>query len=118
MMWRAISASPCVEGIGVAHLNDPGKLNLYNDHSFLLSGYGDLYSFGGSQKGFSPNVSRSVGSRYGVELDIRAGTLRYWLDGVDLGVVKHASLKTGEWYVTVTFGSGASGASFELQHAP
>jgi len=65
MMWRAISTSPCLEGIRVAQLNDPGKLNLYNDHSFLLSGYGDLYSFGGSQKKFSPNVSRSTGSRYG-----------------------------------------------------
>ena len=47
MTWRAISVSPYLGGIGVSRLNDPNKLNLYNDHTFLLSGYGDLYSFGG-----------------------------------------------------------------------
>ena len=48
---------------------------------------------------------------------MKEGTLQYWLDGVDLGVVKHESLKSGEWYVTVTFGGGATGATFELLHA-
>ena len=42
------------------------------------------------------------------------GTLQYWLDEKDLGIVSHDSLKTGEWFLTVTFGSGAQGASFQL----
>merc|ERR1712137_32108 len=72
-----------VGGIGFSHMNNPGKLNLYNDNSFLLSGYGDLYHFGRSVK-LSPNISRSTGTRYGVLLDMDAGTLQYWVDDVEL----------------------------------
>ena len=106
--------SGLVGGIGLSHLNDKTQLNLYNDHSFLLSGYGDLYNVGGSLKGYAPNISRSNGSHYGCLIDMDEGTLQYWLDGVELSCVKHDSLRSGEWYITVTFGSGSSGAAFEL----
>jgi hypothetical protein len=49
-------------------------------------------------------------------MDMANGTLQYWVDVVELPLVKHEVLKGGEWFLTVTFESGASGASFELQH--
>ena len=111
--------SGLVGGIGFAHLNDRSVANLYNQNSFLLSGYGDLYCFGSSIKGVSPNIARSTGSRVGVLLDMDVGTLTYWVDGQRLAhVVQHACLTTGEWYITVTFGSGAAGAQFVLESPP
>jgi hypothetical protein len=107
--------SGLVGGIGVSTLNDPSKQNLYNDNSFLLSGYGDLYHFGKSQKGFSPNISRSSGATYRCLLDMDEGSLHYWLDGQDLGAIQHESLKQGTWFITCTFGSGAQGAKFEIK---
>jgi len=70
------------------------------------------------RKSFSPNISRSTGTHYGVLLDMDAGTLQYWMDGVDLGAVAHPTLSTGTWYVTCTFGSGAAGANYQLRHPP
>ena len=84
-----------VGGIGFSHLTEPSKVNIYNDASFLLSGYGDLYSYGGSRK-FSENISRSTRTRYELLLDMENGTLQYWMDGKDLGVVEHEALKSGE----------------------
>ena len=46
-------------------------------------------------------------------MDMEEGTLQYSIDGVDLGCVTHDSLKSGEWFITVTFGSGAMGAKFK-----
>merc|ERR1712146_450184 len=104
-----------VGGIGFSQLNSsPSRVNIYNEKSFLLSGYGDLYCLGGSKGSYSANVSRSVGTRYGCLLDMDKGFVQFWVDGVDSGPVHHESLTRGEWYVTVTFGKGAAGSSFEL----
>jgi hypothetical protein len=102
-----------VGGIGFSHLVNPAQINIYNDNSFLLSGYGDLYSFGGSMK-LSKSISGSTGTHYRALLDMDAGKLTYWLDGQQLETIKHESLKSGEWFVTATFGSGAAGASFRI----
>jgi hypothetical protein len=98
--------SGLVGGVGIARLNDPARANLYNDDSFLLSGYGDLYSFGGSRKGYAPNCSRSTGTLYGCLLDMDAGAVSFFVDGVELGAVTHDCLRSGEWWTTVTFRSG------------
>ena len=111
--------SGLVGGIGFAHLNDKTRANIYNHDSFLLSGYGDLYCFGSSIKGVSPNIARSSGTRIGALLDMDKGTLTYWVDGERMKhVAKHENLKSGEWYITVTFGSGAVGAQFVLEPPP
>jgi hypothetical protein len=102
-----------VGGIGFSHLVNPAQINIYNDDSFLLSGYGDLYSFGGSIK-LSKNISGSTGTHYRALLDMDAGELTYWLDGQQLETVTNESLKSGERFVTATFGSGAAGASFRI----
>jgi hypothetical protein len=103
-----------VGGIGSLHLVNPAQqINIYNDNSFLLSGYGDLNSFSGSIK-LSKNISRSTGMHYCALLDMDAGELTYWLDRQQLQTVKHESLKSGKWFVTATFGSGVAGASFRI----
>mmetsp|Transcript_26687 Transcript_26687/g.48454 ORF Transcript_26687/g.48454 Transcript_26687/m.48454 type:complete len:171 (-) Transcript_26687:1083-1595(-) len=102
-----------VGGIGFSHPVNPAQVNIYNDNSFLLSGYGDLYSFGGYIK-LSKNISRSTGTHYRALLDMDAGELTYWVDGEQLETVKHECLKSGEWFVTATFGSGAAGSSFRI----
>merc|ERR1711934_336751 len=93
--------SGLVGGIGFSHLTEPTRVNIYNDNSFLLSGYGDLYSFGGSTKGFSPNISRSTGTHYGCLIDMEAGAVQFWVDGQDCGRVQHESLRSGCWYPTI-----------------
>ena len=111
--------SGLVGGIGFAHLNDKTRANIYNRDSFLLSGYGDLYCFGSSIKGVAPNIARSSGTRIGALLDMDEGTLTYWVDGQQMThIVEHENLKSGEWYITVTFGSGAAGAQFVLAEPP
>lgn len=111
--------SGLVGGIGVSRLNDKTRANLYNDESFLLSGYGDLYCFGSSIKGVSPNIARSSGTRFGVLLDMNEGTLTFCVDGKMLPyVAQHECLTVGQWYITITFGSGAAGAQFVLQEPP
>jgi hypothetical protein len=88
-------------------------LNLYNEDSYLLSGYGQLY-FNGSSKDFAPNVSRST-SRVGCVLDMDEGTLRYFLNGKDLGIaISSEKLKEGEYFITATFGKGSTGSSWRL----
>ena len=100
-------------------MNDKNSPNIYNRNSFLLSGYGDLYCFGSSIKGVSPNIARSTGTRIGTLLDMNAGTVAYWVDNQRVPhVVQHACLTEGEWYITVTFGSGAAGAKFVLEPPP
>lgn len=111
--------SGLVGGIGFAHLNDKTRANIYNQDSCLLSGYGDLYCFGSSIKGVSPNIARSSGTRIGALLDMDEGTVTYWVDGQQMPrVAKHETLRSGEWYITVTFGSGAAGAQFVLEEPP
>jgi hypothetical protein len=107
-----------VGGFGVSHLNDPLQLNLYNDPSYLLSGYGDLYHGGSSVKGYAPNMSRSSNTRYAFLLDRNEGSLQYWVNGQALGVVTDEAFTTKSWYVTATFGSGAEGAVFALVDLP
>lgn len=106
--------SELVGGIGFSHLTEPPRVNIYNDNSILLSGYGDLYSFGGSTKGFSPNISRSTGTHYGCLLDMVACAVQFWVDGHNCSRVWHNFFRSGCWYPTVTIGSGAAGAKFQL----
>jgi hypothetical protein len=107
-----------VGGFGVAHLNDPSQLNLYNDPSYLLSGYGDLYHGGTSVKGYAPNLSSSANTRYAFLLDRNEGSLQFWVNGQELSVVCNEAFTRGSWYVTATFGSGAEGAIFALVDPP
>ena len=106
-----------VGGIGFSHPVPPSRVNIYNDNSFLLSGYGDLYRFGSSRR-CSNNVSNSSGTHYGCLIDFAAGGVQFWVDGEDCGVEFHDSLKTDTWFLTVTFGKGAAGARFRLLDAP
>ncbi|GMH46550.1 hypothetical protein TrRE_jg167, partial [Triparma retinervis] len=79
--------SGLVGGIGFSHLNNPNQTGIYNNNSFLLSGYGDLYCHGSSIKSVSPNISRTTGSRIGVLLDMDDGTLTFWVNGKRLNHV-------------------------------
>ena len=45
-----------VGGIGIATLNDPKKGNIYKHDSYLLSGYGQVYT-GGSGNQYSFDIS-------------------------------------------------------------
>ena len=74
-----------VGGFGVSYLNaNQNTTNIYNQDSYLMSGYGDLY-YNGASKKIAPNVSRKT-TKLACLLDMDKGQLHFWHDDEDLGV--------------------------------
>merc|ERR1712070_230890 len=119
--------SGAVGCIGIATANNPNRVNINNDLSYLLSSDGKLYEGGLVREGFGPLVSSRINGRTQYELlvDLSRGTLQYWVDGKDLGENQYKALRdpcpftrrARTWYLTVSFGDEEE-AAFELVPPP